>query len=60
MNNYQEIITTKVLIDEYKIESDAPLVQNAKKFDLEYIKNNGKNDNAEFLWNKLLFLTLFL
>ena len=27
MTNYQEIITTKVLIDEYNIESETPLVK---------------------------------
>ena len=52
--NYQEIITTKVLIDEYNIESDAPIVQNAKKCDLEYIKNNVKSDNVEFFVEQII------
>ena len=52
--NYQEIITTKVLIDEYNIESDAPIVQNAKKSDLEYIKNNVKSDNVEFFVEQII------
>ena len=38
--NYQEIITTKVLIDEYNIESDAPLVKNALNCNINYKKDD--------------------
>lgn len=55
MTNYQEIITTKVLIDEYNIESETPLVQNAMRCDLVYKEiSNEKRDYVEFIIERII------
>ena len=55
MTNYQEIITTKVLIDEYNIESETPLVQNAMRCDLVYNEiSNEKRDYVEFIIERII------